>query len=155
MNPLLRRVVLASTLLGPVLGAPPALAAGWHPDGGVVAVWFDGREGNDDVYSQRLTSSGLPVPAAFGVLAAAPNPTSAASSILFQLAAPSRVHAKVYDATGQRVRTLAGGEEFSTGRQSLTWDDRRGDGGSARAGLYFVRLSACARVRRVKLVRIL
>lgn len=125
------------------------------PDGsgGALAVWFDHRQGNNDVYAQRLTPSGLAVPAVPRVVAA-PNPTSGASIILFDLSTAGRVHAELYDVAGHRVRVVADMEELVAGRHSLTWDGLGDDGRPARAGIYFLRIRAGTQSLGAKLVRV-
>jgi hypothetical protein len=128
--------------------------------GGAIATWFDagGNPIVEDVYASRLSPT-LPLPEppppkSFAVIAVAPNPTDATSTILFDLPAAAPVRAEVYDATGHQVRVLAEGEELPAGRRSLRWDGLGSEGGRARAGLYFVRVSGGGSVGHAKLVRI-
>jgi hypothetical protein len=68
-----------------------------------------------------------------------PNPSAGRVSIAFDLAAPAPVRLEVADVSGRRVwrsAVAALGPE----RQSLSWDGTLARGGTAPAGLYFLRV---------------
>ena len=156
--------VLASGVLDPVWtaangnadGTPVCTAGGYQytptivtdGSGGAVITWMDSRNGNMDIYAQRIYGSGAVaavapgVPAYFAVHAPHPNPAHAAATISFDLPTPQRVSVGVYDVTGQLVRTLAGGGELPAGTHSLVWNGASDSGTPARAGIYFIRVSA-------------
>ena len=69
-----------------------------------------------------------------------PNPLSGASTIRFDLARPASLQLDVFDLSGRRVARLAEGE-FAAGSYSTQWNGRLTSGGSAGAGLYFIRMS--------------
>ncbi len=48
---------------------------------------------------------------------------------------------QIFSASGALVQTLATGKYFDAGRSTITWDGRRADGGTARAGSYTARLT--------------
>jgi hypothetical protein len=81
--------------------------------------------------------SGLPH--SLELSAGMPNPFHSSTRIEYALPAAARVNLAVHDVQGRRVATLAEGER-KPGRFSVRWDGR-GEGGRARAGLYFVRLT--------------
>ncbi|MEO5989718.1 MAG: FlgD immunoglobulin-like domain containing protein [Candidatus Eisenbacteria bacterium] len=79
---------------------------------------------------------------ASGLRGARPNPFSHSTELEFTLVRASEVELVVFDVLGREVRVLARGVRQSAGVQRMTWDGRRGDGGVAGAGVYFVRLGA-------------
>jgi hypothetical protein len=83
-----------------------------------------------------------------------PNPTSQGTSIAFELGSPTQVDVVVYNARGQRVRTLSRGRQ-APGRQLLRWDGRNESGIKAPSGVYFIRmrLGGEALTRKVVLQR--
>jgi len=84
-----------------------------------------------------------------------PNPMRASTRIAFVLpsARVDRAALGVYDATGRRVRALAGA--FAPGLNEVVWDGTDERGVAARAGLYFYRLDVgdAHFTRRMALVR--
>ena len=74
-----------------------------------------------------------------------PNPLHGASTVRFDLARATDVKLEVFDLSGRRVGTLADAP-FAAGAYSVRWDGRLSSGRGAGAGLYFVRMSAGARV---------
>ncbi len=70
-----------------------------------------------------------------------PNPFNAETSIAFYLAAPGPVRLEIYNAVGQKVRTLVD-ETRLAGRHALVWDGRDAAGRSTSSGVYLYRLSA-------------
>lgn len=71
-------------------------------------------------------------------------------SVRFSLGSAARVRVTVHDAQGARVATLASGT-LQPGDHVMAWDGRRG-GGTAAAGVYFVRLDTPAGSSVKKLV---
>jgi hypothetical protein len=67
---------------------------------------------------------------------------------------PALARLELYDATGRRVRMLAG-SELGAGVHDLTWDLRDEAGHTLASGLYFARFAAEGRVftRRIALIR--
>lgn len=83
-----------------------------------------------------------------------PNPSRAQAQIRFALARAGHVDLSVYDVLGREVRTLARGRAFEAGRWNLSWDGRRNDGGTAGAGVYFVRMRTAQGASTLPIVRI-
>jgi YVTN family beta-propeller protein len=79
--------------------------------------------------------------AAFAFRAIGPNPFRDAAELQFSLGTSSPVDATVYDLMGRTVRTIARGQKFDAGVQSLRWDGRNETGRTVGPGVYFVRLS--------------
>lgn len=75
-----------------------------------------------------------------GLRGVRPNPFRGSTQVEFTLATDAAVDLAVYDVQGREVRVLARGVTRTAGVQRLAWDGRRGDGGVAGTGLYFVRL---------------
>lgn len=74
-------------------------------------------------------------------LAVAPNPFRSTTAFRVALPEPAHVTVDVLDAMGRRVRRIANGG-FAAGVSRLTWDGQTDAGVPARAGAYFVRMSA-------------
>ncbi len=68
-----------------------------------------------------------------------PNPARRSSFIEFELGAPRRVKAAIFDALGRQVRALAD-RSLGAGRHAIHWDGRTGHGAPAAAGAYYYRL---------------
>ncbi len=95
--------------------------------------------GTIDVTSGSHDSHGGLVPT-FGLSAVSPSPASESARIRYSLADTGPHSLEVYDLTGRRVATLAGGSAAS-GSHSMVWDLTDGSGGRVPAGVYHVRLS--------------
>jgi hypothetical protein len=76
-------------------------------------------------------------------LEALPNPASGAVSLAFEIPADGRATLKIYDITGQLVRTLIDAPT-SAGSQTALWDLRSDEGREVAAGVYFYRLDAAS-----------
>jgi hypothetical protein len=83
-----------------------------------------------------------PLPTAFALLPATPNPFNPRTDLRFDLPEPACVTLKVFDATGRLVRTLADSEQRTAGRHVLTWDGRNDGGRALASGVYLYRLEA-------------
>ncbi|MDI6739769.1 MAG: Ig-like domain-containing protein [Candidatus Edwardsbacteria bacterium] len=83
-----------------------------------------------------------------------PNPFAGGTSINYQLATPGRLNLVIYNAAGQRVRTLADRVQ-AAGRYILRWDGRDDVGRTVSAGVYFYRLIApgATQTRKLAIVR--
>jgi FlgD Ig-like domain len=132
------------------------------PPGSAIVAWADRRSNTSyDVYAERPDTSSVvavapePSPGAIRVAAVRPNPTRAAASLDFDLAAPQRVSVEVFDIGGRLVRRVATNRSLPAGRQTLTWDGLNDRGVAASAGVYCIRLkgSGFAAMRRVAIVR--
>ncbi len=88
-----------------------------------------GAQARDEVSSIRFY---------FNVL---PNPGFGAVLIRFGLPEQAKVSLVVYDASGQRVKTLIN-KNVGAGEQKIFWDGRDEKGDSVPAGVYFVRITA-------------
>lgn len=89
---------------------------------------------------------------AFALARPTPNPSAGDALLTFALPHESLARVEILDAAGRRVTQHAG--TFAAGRHAWTWDGRHADGSRARAGLYFVRLSAAGQVKIQRLVRL-
>jgi len=117
--------------------------------GGVIVALQDGRNGagNNDIYAQRVTSSGSIAVTAVPPLAnqefapplAWPNPFSDQVSIAFSLSTATPVRFEVFDVAGRRVWTSRT-SLLDPGRHSLTWDGHADDGHVQGGGIYFLRV---------------
>jgi len=83
-----------------------------------------------------------------------PNPFQVDTTIRVSLAQRERVRLTVYNAAGQRVRTLVN-RVLPDGEHEIRWDGRDADGKSAAAGVYWYRLETegLTRTRKMSLLR--
>ncbi len=82
-----------------------------------------------------------PVPAAFQLYPAYPNPFTATTALSVALARPGHLRVHVVDLLGRTVRTLADARK-PAGRYRLVWDGADGAGRRLAGGIYFARLLA-------------
>jgi len=88
---------------------------------------------------ESSSSLNLPVSSALGP--ALPNPATGFVNISYALSRETPISLKVYNLSGQLVRTLASGKE-QAGYKHATWDGRGEDGSRVASGVYFYRLEA-------------
>ena len=69
-----------------------------------------------------------------------PNPFNPATTLAFDLPAPSDVRLAVYDLQGRLVKTVAAGR-YEAGRHSAVWDGSDDAGNPVSSGVYFYRLT--------------
>lgn len=81
----------------------------------------------------------------------APNPFKQLTTINYQLAKPGMVNLKVYNITGQLVKTLVSGQA-GAGQHTVKWDGRDSRGNKVSSGVYIYRLQAENRDLTRKLV---
>ena len=79
-------------------------------------------------------------PARFSLLTNYPNPFNPETLIAYQAAAAGPLHLAVYNAVGQRIRTLVDDGAHQPGFFTVLWDGRNDGGENASSGLYFSRL---------------
>ena len=73
------------------------------------------------------------------LLANYPNPFNSHTQLAYRLAAPGPVRLAIYNALGQRVRTLVDGVQ-TAGEYQVAWDARDGQGAAVSSGVYLTRL---------------
>jgi len=69
-----------------------------------------------------------------------PNPFNPETTIRFNAARRAEISLGIYNALGQRVRTLVSGQLFETGSHQVVWDGRDDAGRTLPTGVYFLRL---------------
>jgi len=97
-------------------------------------------------------SLGLPMRFALGP--AVPNPSKGNVGISYDLPVETQVSLKVYNLSGQLVRSLVSGKE-KAGYKHVSWDGRSENGSRTSSGVYFYRLEAgsFAGTRKLVVVR--
>lgn len=84
-----------------------------------------------------------------------PNPFNmgsvSATEIRFSLGAQESVTLRVFDVLGNEVRTLASGETFIAGPNSVKWDGRDNAGNVVANGFYYYQISTASFVEAVKM----
>jgi hypothetical protein len=81
------------------------------------------------------------LPRVFALAPARPNPVGGATEIRYQLPAPSPVQIRVYNVSGQVVKTLVDSKQ-EVGYKSVTWDGRNDHGVRVGSGVYLYRMEA-------------
>ena len=69
-----------------------------------------------------------------------PNPFSSFTNITYQLQKPGRVVIRIYDATGQPIRSFIR-QHNNPGEYSITWDSKDRKGEKVAAGIYFYQVN--------------
>jgi hypothetical protein len=94
------------------------------------------------------------LPLRFALGPAVPNPSRGHLGISYDLPVEAAVSLKVYNLSGQLVRTLVSGQE-EAGYKHVSWDGRTENGSRASSGVYFYRLEAgsFAATRKLVVVR--
>ena len=69
-----------------------------------------------------------------------PNPFSSYTNITYQLKKPSRVVIRIYDATGQPIRSFIR-QHNTVGEYSIIWDSKDRKGEKVAAGIYFYQVN--------------
>ncbi|RPJ41621.1 MAG: hypothetical protein EHM19_11550 [Candidatus Latescibacterota bacterium] len=82
-----------------------------------------------------------------------PNPFASGARIAFRLDHPLPVDLAVYEPSGRRVATIAGGV-LPAGPHEKSWDGRTAGGERAAAGVYFIRLEAGGKTLTTKAVHL-
>lgn len=118
-----------------------AVALPWSRHYLVTAVDHAGNESAPAAPGAVSATGDGPAPARFALHPAAPNPFNPATTIAFDLAAPSPVRLAVHDAAGRVVRRLLG-ETLPAGRHAVRWDGRDDRGRPLASGVYYCRLHA-------------
>ncbi len=112
-----------------------------------------------DLMAEWIASMGTPTavtataasPTEFALAQNHPNPFNAVTTIPFQLAAPAGVELALYNAAGQKIRTLFAGH-LNAGHYRSQWDGRDDAGRLVASGTYFYRLRAGAYLATKQLV---
>jgi len=81
----------------------------------------------------------------------APNPLRHSTMFAFDLPQAAAVSLAIYDPSGRRVATLAGGE-WPAGRHQVRWQPADRSGSALHAGLYFARFSTPGLTRVARLI---
>jgi len=105
---------------------------------------LDGTTSRSSVVEVALATAvaELAVPTANALRQNYPNPFNPETTISFDLSVESVVTLRVYDVTGQVVRTLASAEAMAAGRYESSWDGRNEQGLKVGSGVYLYRLEA-------------
>ncbi len=80
------------------------------------------------------------LPARFDLLPNYPNPFNPSTTIVYHLPQTGDVTVRIYNALGQRVKTLVSRKDHAPGIHRLQWDGRNDSGVRAGSGLYIVRI---------------
>jgi hypothetical protein len=140
------------------------------PDGTVVLIWEDQRNGAADIYGQNVNPDGTlgpqsistidqddPVapglPTAFVVHGNAPNPFNPQTTITYDLPRASRVTLRVLDLAGRRIRTLVDDDQPAAEHRAI-WDGTDDAGRRQPSGVYHYQLRTEDRVATGKMTMV-
>ncbi len=98
-------------------------------------------------------AAGVKEPVAFGLFGNYPNPFNPATRISFSVGEPTEVSIAIYNALGQRVRSLIGGYR-EAGYHAVVWDGTDDAGKSCAAGVYLYRLTAGGKTASSKMLMV-
>lgn len=93
----------------------------------------------------------LTLPADFALYQNFPNPFNPQTTIEFSLPKSDHTSLMIYNALGQRIRTLIDGR-LSAGPYSVTWDGKSDDDQTVSSGLYFYELKTSESVQSRKMI---
>ncbi len=124
--------------------------------GEVQMVWTDVRNGNQDVFSGRMSPTGIEddivsVPNKLRLHTPYPNPFNASVGLSFQSVEEASVKLEIVDILGRKAATLFDGV-CRTGINRFVWDGTDMAGGEVASGTYFVRMSTSDGVQVKKAV---
>lgn len=124
--------------------------------GEVQMVWTDVRNGNQDVFSGRMTPTSVgdmnaEIPSGISLKNPYPNPFNSDVSITFYASSEKNVRLDLFDILGRRIATLFDGEP-RPGLNRLSWNGRNEDGSQAASGVYFVKLISDSEIRTKKAI---
>jgi hypothetical protein len=105
---------------------------------------LNGTASRSDVVEVALAATGVleqSVPLTTALNQNYPNPFNPETTIQFDLASESSVNLRIFDITGQVVRTLAQGS-MPAGSYTQVWDGRNASGVRVGSGIYFYELKA-------------
>jgi hypothetical protein len=101
---------------------------------------LDGSSARSNVL-EIVVSEAIVLPTSMALLQNYPNPFNPETTITFDVSEESVVTLRIYDLTGQVVRTLVSGERFGAGQHQSLWDGRSESGLRVASGVYFYQLS--------------
>jgi hypothetical protein len=124
--------------------------------GEVQMVWTDTRNGNQDVYSGRMTTTAVdeeisPVPRNLRLGSPYPNPFNNSVNLVFYASSEDYVELDVVDLLGRKIADIYKGKS-RVGENRFTWNGVNPDGDQLSSGVYFVRLTGQGRVATRKAV---
>ena len=138
-----------------------------HGAGPVLELVFDESDGeilgslrlervslNEGMIPVEIKGAQVEIPTAYRLNPNYPNPFNPATTLRYALPADAQVTVAIYNAMGQRIRTLVEGEQ-AAGHHRVVWDGRDDAGQAVASGLYLCRLVSgeFSAVRKLMLVR--
>ena len=118
----------------------------------LTAVDYCGNESNSSWPLSVTGGDEVPVvPDVFALYQNVPNPFNPHTVIKFDLPSRARVVLRIYNVTGQLVRTLAD-NAMDPGRLQVTWNGRDDRGSQVASGVYFYMLNTGTVTRTKKMI---
>lgn len=123
----------------------------WFPqisanEDSVYIVWEEKTFTNSEIYFTGLSNPTTGVNENIGYLHHPglnnyPNPFSESTVINYQVKFQGKVVLKIYDISGQEIRTLVN-ENQSTGKHTIVWDGTNDSGKNVGSGIYFCKIKS-------------
>jgi hypothetical protein len=107
----------------------------------IADIAIDGTENLQHFEATATPKAAAGVPTEYSLSQNYPNPFNADTHIEFTLAQPGHTTLKIYNTTGQLVRTLVN-EDLAATRHKVRWDGRNEYGQVVSSGIYFYRLAS-------------
>lgn len=159
INPIESRHQLMAFQLGDVCGYESiyingdTLRGGWITDQGQVRDQFTMIKSGGTVSVEMKEDSATPQQ----FVTHYPNPFHVSRPdeglrIVFEISAAVPISAAIYDMLGREVARLSDEAAYAAGQYILRWNGQQREGGPAKAGVYFYRVQAGARVHTSKFV---
>ena len=112
-------------------------------NGNLIPVEYEKFEPEEEPKDTTAVQTVDTLPPGYGLAQNFPNPFNAATTLEYSLAETCRVELTIFNAAGQRVRALVGGDR-PAGTHRARWDGRDDAGQSVASGRYVARLVAGA-----------
>jgi hypothetical protein len=118
--------------------------------------WFPERKKSWETWVTSVPNNGTKtIPDNFTLEQNYPNPFNPTTTIRYYLESPVKVKMVVYNAIGQKVKTLIEGDSQLSGSHTISWDGQDDQGRSVASGIYLYQLTAGknSAARKMLLVR--
>ncbi len=125
-------------------------AAGGFPVGDLN--WFPDKKAEWETWVTTDITENNATPSTFSMKQNYPNPFNPTTTIDFALNKSSQVELIVYNALGQKIRTLMDGKIQAAGTHSINWDGRNDNGTKVASGIYMYQIKAGNQVETKKMV---
>lgn len=118
--------------------------------------WESQREGYPAVYVSYTQAVGIEenrnINSILGVLQNMPNPFWKTTQIRYQISNSTKISLRIYNISGQLVKTLINKKEAMPGQYTIVWDGKNNLKKEVKSGVYFLRFEAEGVIKTRKLL---